>query len=540
MITKSEDIENIPDPGRTIEGLRDTGYTFETAVADLIDNSIAAEARTIDIRVKIDFRGSIIVSVGDNGIGMDRQDLVAAMRYGSPRRPNPASLGKFGLGLKTASTAFCRRLSVVSRASVDVAALMATWDLDHVVSKKQWLLLLTREADDKAIDHLEEIAPSSSGTVVLWEKIDRLIREYKNPGGVHAKNALQKHCDRLKDHIAMTYQRFLDNWDNRASNIHINVNGESISPWDPFQVKYSELLADETYGVQTRGQRIDADFTIRAFCLPRREEFPNKVLAKSAKLSSSRQGLYIYREQRLIYSSDWLGMFHKEPHSTLLRVEFSFDHRLDYAFGLDIKKSQITLNDSIWTAIRDQFLPAPRREANRRYRLGRNKNIKDKAKGAHDASNQAIATKEAEIGGPTVKIENAKTGEVTVANNQGVFKTNLKIGSATKPGEVFIQPADDVTDGLLFEPAIISQHKSVRINTSHPYYHKVYVPNFNRSVTMQGMDSLLWALCVAELSATSDKTMEAFSDMRYEMTRILRKLVENLPEPDTGEDEDAV
>ena len=127
---------------------------------------------------------------------------------------------------------------------------------------------------------------------------------------------------------------------------------------------------------------------------------------------------------------------------------------------------------------------------------------------------------------------------MTIKNEHGSFKMKLKISSAARPGEVFVQPAEDVEDGLLFEPAIIERHKAVRINTQHPYYHKVYVPNLSSSVTVQGMDSLLWALCVAELSATTDKTAEAFMDMRYEVTRILRKLVESLPDPEVDEDAD--
>jgi hypothetical protein len=167
--------------------------------------------------------------------------------------------------------------------------------------------------------------------------------------------------------------------------------------------------------------------------------------------------------------------------------------------------------------------------------------IAGKAKDAHDASNNSIRNKEAEIGGAKVNVDNPDTGQVTVTNDRGTFQTTLKISSATKPGEVFVQPADDVADGLLFEPAMIEQHKAVRINTQHPYYHKVYVPNLSSSVTVQGMDSLIWAICSAELSATTDKTADAFKDMRYEVTRILRKLVESLPEPDTGSvgDDDA-
>ena len=533
-MSKIENIESIPNPGRTIEGLRDTGYSFETAIADLLDNSVAAGANKIDVRVAADFRGSVRVSIADDGCGMDREELVQAMQYGSPQRPDPASLGKYGLGLKTASTAFCRRLSLISRSSGQCPALMATWDLDHVVQEQQWLLQMSDEPDGEALQHLDDVALASSGTVVLWKKVDRLLRDYQNPTGSYARRALKKRQNELKQHISMTYQRFLDKSDSRARNVKITVNGDNIASWDPFQKGLSELVADEEVEVENTG----AKFHVRAYILPRREEFPDDNMARNARLSSNMQGLYIYREERLIHEADWLGMFQKEPHSTLLRVEFSFDHKLDDAFHLDIKKSQIILNDELWAWLKDQFLTAPRREANRRYRHGRKIDISGKAKNAHKASNTNIRNKEAEVGGAQVSIINSNTGEVAVKNQRGSFKLKLKISSADKPGEVHVQPAKNVDDGLLFEPALIEQHKAVRINTQHPYYHKVYAPNLNNSVTVQGMDSLLWALCVAELSATTDKTAESFVDMRYEVTRILRKLVESLPDPVDEEDID--
>ena len=120
-------------------------------------------------------------------------------------------------------------------------------------------------------------------------------------------------------------------------------------------------------------------------------------------------------------------------------------------------------------------------------------------------SNRAIATKQSQVGGPKVSVTNPATGEVEVTNRQGTVTLRLPVSSAQSPGQVHVQPADDVTDGVLFEPAIIEMQKAVRINTNHPYYHKVYVPNFDDSVTVQGLDSLLWALCVAELSSTATR-----------------------------------
>lgn len=484
----------------------------------------------------MDYRGTVRIAIADNGIGMDKSGLLNAMKYGSDRRPNPASLGKFGLGLKTASTAFCRRLSVISRNSAKAPLIEATWDLDHVAKQGKWDLLLSEDVDDEAAELLDEIAPRRAGTVVLWTKVDRLFtREYKDAGGAHAQNAFSRAIGGLREHISLVYQRFLDPTDKRARNLEIRVNRESVQAWDPFCSEYADLVGDATVPTEMNTGK-KAKFSVRAFILPRKEEFPNEAAARKAKLSNEAQGIYIYRENRLIHEASWLGMFSKEPHGTLLRVEFSFDHQLDEAFHIDIKKSQIILNESLWSWLKDEFLTAPRREANNRYRQGQRKASRKKAEGSHDTSNQNIASKEDEIESAEVNVKNPETGEVLVTNKQGTFKLKLLVEKALRPGEVFVQPVDSLDDGALFSPAIIDGHKAVKINTSHPYYHKVYIPNLARGVTIQGMDSLLWGLCVAELSTISDATAEHFEEMRFEVSRILRKLVEDLPEPEIDDD----
>ena len=130
-----------PDPARLVEGLRDTGYDFNMALADITDNSLDADASTISVNIAMDLGGEISVWVADDGYGMNEAELENAMKYGSESKKDPSSLGKFGLGLKTASTAFCRKFSVVSRAKDTDPYLKAVWDLDHVVNKHEWELL---------------------------------------------------------------------------------------------------------------------------------------------------------------------------------------------------------------------------------------------------------------------------------------------------------------------------------------------------------------------------------------------------------------
>src|ERR1700687_5387926 len=245
---------------------------------------------------------------------------------------------------------------------------MATWDLDHVGTARKWELLISDEADKEALKQLEKVAPKKSGTVVIWQKVDRVMKDYAAPTGKPAQRAFEQKIEGLRRHLAMIYQRFLDPNDTRAKTVTIFLNGKKVDAWDPFLPQVSELVAAQDAVQVEMPDGKSAQFSVRAYILPRREEFANVEQAKAAELSSDNQGIYIYRENRLIRDADWLGIYQKEPHLTLLRVEFSFDHRLDDAFHLDIKKSQIILNDDLWKWLSEEFLPAPRREANRRYR----------------------------------------------------------------------------------------------------------------------------------------------------------------------------
>jgi hypothetical protein len=131
-----------------------------------------------------------------------------------------------------------------------------------------------------------------------------------------------------------------------------------------------------------------------------------------------------------------------------------------------------------------------------------------------------------------VSVINRQTGDVEVTNREGKVRLRLKISASERPGQCYVAPVESIDDGMLWEPALIDGHKAVRINTGHAYYHKVYVPNLSSGVTVQGMDSLLWALCAAELGTVNEASKRHFAELRFEVSRLLRALVNELPEPD--------
>lgn len=526
----------LPNPVRLIEGLRDTGYNFNTALADIVDNSVDAGAGNIDVRIQMDSDGDIMVTVADDGCGMNEKSLLDGMTYGAEGRTDSRRLGKFGLGLKTASTAFCRKLSVISRDSADAQSVKATWDLDYVVNvAKDWVILIDRPNSFEE-DLLNKVAGGSSGTLVVWDNIDRVLKSYADPIGAYARKALQKVVESFNEHATMVYQRFLDPDDDRARTIQIFLNGEKLEAWNPFceSEDGTELVASDIRTVMLDGGD-KAKFTIRAFVLPRKEQFSSEIEHKKARLVNKMQGLYIYRENRLIHPADWLGMYAKEPHGTLLRIEFSFEHDLDDAFQVDIKKSKIDINEDLYNWIKDKFTTGPRNAADERYRIGRKKKVSNGAKGAHTDSNNNIRSKEEDLRMAEIKVEDREKNQVVVTNAKGRVRLKLTIDDSDENKEVSIKTVDSIDDGLLWEPAFIHQHHGVRINTGHPYYHKVYIPNYSSGVTMQGLDSFLWALAEAELGTINESTRNHFHELRFEVSRILRKLVADLPEPDIGE-----
>lgn len=525
-----------PNPSRLIEGLRDTGYDFNTALADVVDNSVDAIATVIDIRIQMDSDGDIVVTVADNGCGMDEKGLLDGMTYGAVGHIDSGRLGKFGLGLKTASTAFCRKLSVITRDSIDTPCLKATWDLDYVANvANDWVILLDKPNDFEE-DLLNKAASGSSGTLVVWDNVDRVLKAYADSTGAYARKALQKVVDAFSMHASMVYQRFLDPNDDRAKTIEIKLNGEKLEAWSPFceDEDGTDLVAQDTRTVVLNdGEK--TKFTIKAFILPRKEQFSSEAEQKKARLSNKMQGFYIYRENRLIHPADWLGMFSKEPHMSLLRVEFSFDHDMDDAFQVDIKKSKILLNEALYEWIRSKFITGPRNAAAERYRTGQKKKVSDGSKGAHSDSNSNIRSKEEDLRMADITVNDREKNKVDITNAKGQVRLKLAIDDSGDDKEVSILTVDSIDDGLLWEPALLHQHHGVRINVGHPYYHKVYVPNYASGVTMQGLDSLLWALSEAELGTVNESTKNHFQELRFEVSRLLRRLVEDLPDPELGD-----
>jgi hypothetical protein len=336
--------------------------------------------------------------------------------------------------------------------------------------------------------------------------------------------------DALRDHIALVYQRFLDPADSRGRTLEIKLNSVKVGAWDPFCVVETKTpVIDKTVPVQLpNGQT--TSFIVRVFILPRKEEFSSDQNRMIAKISNERQGVYVYRENRLIHGPDWLGMYKQEPHFSLLRVELSFDHMLDDAFQVDIKKSRILLNEHLYEWLRDSFLAAPRREAETRYRKGAAGTAKGAAVLLHTPSSNAIHQKVSALKMATVSGVDLTTGQAQITNNSGQSTTKLHIITTNEPNTIHIATSETLDNGVLWEASLVNGGAGVTLNTGHPYYPKAYLPNKSNSVVIQALDFLLWSLAQAELNNVNDSNKEAFEEFRIEVSRNLKKLVADLPD----------
>lgn len=338
--------EVIPSAKRLIRSLRDMGYEFAAAVADLIDNSIEAKANTVWVDVAWDGEASF-VTIADNGTGMSAQDLREALRFGSEREYEDADLGKFGLGLKTASLSQCLRVTVASRQNPNRADVNAyCWDVDHVDATNRWEILPIKPADllTSTRQHLKE----TTGTVVIWEQLDRILG-YKRPDGENARKQLITMCRELEEHVSMVFHRFLAG-EVRGKRLAIYVNGNKVMPWDPFARSEEATKRLEAVNFRVDGQKGRGDIVVEPYVLPHKSKFstPDGFERHSGPAKWNRQqGFYIYRADRMIQSGGWCGLRTLDEHLKLSRIAVSFNPKLDEEFKINVPKMRVSLPASV-------------------------------------------------------------------------------------------------------------------------------------------------------------------------------------------------
>ena len=334
-----------PKAAAMVEALRGLGYTTATALADLIDNSISADAKIITINFHWAALDSWI-SISDDGRGMKDSELDTAMRIGET---NPLQfreendLGRFGLGLKTASFSQARRLTVSSRRGNETSQLR--WDLDVLANDPngEWALLEGAHYGSEARCALAE--GMAHGTTVVWECLDRIVT-----GSFQQQDFLDL-IDQVEAHLGMVFHRYLNPG---QRGVAIILNGRKVKPWDPFLSEHGSTWHSPEVTIGKGAARIMA----QAFVLPHKDRLSEKeyLAAGGPEGWASQQGFYVYRGRRLLVSGSWLGLgrgrsWSKDESHRLARVRLDISNVADAEWKIDIRKSSaqppITVRDQL-------------------------------------------------------------------------------------------------------------------------------------------------------------------------------------------------
>lgn len=311
--------------------MRAVGYSLATAISDVIDNSVAAEASVI----RLMFDGGSAepyIAVLDNGRGMTRDKAREAMQLAGTSalaERSSSDLGRFGLGLKTASLSQCRRLTVVSR-SAGEPVVAFRWDLDYLSRTRTWSLLVLDPAEIEGLPGVAEFSEMTSGTLVVWENLDRLMAQSRS-----LSTYLDAQMVDVESHLSLVFHRFIGG--DGVKRIQMTLNGNELEGVDPFLSRSTRTQTSPVESIEIDGSVI----TVQAFTLPlissmsaaeRRRATANGDLRDS-------QGFYVYRGGRLVIWGTWFRLIPRAEMSKLTRVKVDIPNTLDHLWSLDIKKS---------------------------------------------------------------------------------------------------------------------------------------------------------------------------------------------------------
>lgn len=334
--------ENKPTADILMMSMRAMGYSFESAVADIIDNSISAESRQVVLRFAID-PSNLFVAICDDGHGMTSNELFDAMKYGSEQKRDGRSdtdLGRFGLGLKAASLSQCRKLTVASKKNGCVSAYI--WDLDVVEEKKDWYIIECTEDQIAQIKSISWLDVVEHGTIVVWENFDLLE---KSTGSVYS--TLTRYQESLDQYLSLIFHRYLNR--PKSTCVEISINNHKLSGLDPFLENHNKTNVRKRVQIPIMDSTgVERMVIVQPFVLP----FQKDLTAEDKRISGgienyrAKQGFYIYRNERLIVWGKWFGR-HRDELTKYARIRVDIPNTLDDIWGIDIKKQSAEIPASI-------------------------------------------------------------------------------------------------------------------------------------------------------------------------------------------------
>lgn len=334
--------KNEPAAHELSNSIRCMGYSLESAIADIVDNSITAKATEIEIKFPVSPE-EVYIAICDNGNGMTKEELFDAMKYGSTLKGKERAeddLGRFGMGMKSASHSQCRRLSVVSKKSGILSAYV--WDLDIIDEVHDWMIVDCSEEEIAQIPFMGYLNGQESGTVVVWQNFDFIRKEAGEEYG-----EIVRQQDSVANYLSLIFHRYLSK--DRKNRLSIKLNNFYLVPFDPFLENHPKTTVKKSVYIPVKDSNgIERMISIQPYILP----FQKDLSKEDAKLSGgvenyrTKQGFYIYRNERLIIWGTWFNR-HRDELTKYARIKVDIPNTLDDVWGIDIKKQNAKIPASI-------------------------------------------------------------------------------------------------------------------------------------------------------------------------------------------------
>ena len=526
----------IPHAYRTLQALRSFGYDLNSSVADIIDNSIAADAENIWIEINRSDGGFYLCLV-DDGKGMTQTQLYEAITIGTDQKYEEEDLGKFGLGMKSASLAHCNQLTVISRTSKNAKSSACSWDMDLVKKTNEWTFLEYSQSDISKLLSQQENLPDDYRTIVFWNDMFLLDSEFNSKKTEQgARGFAERTINSLAIHLGWVFQRFLDNNFVTSSDITINLNGVKIEPVDPFQwnQRHTEEIqlkkSDKFYRINQDKKVI----MIAGFILPHKDQFPSKETWEQAKGNLSwndAQGYYIYRANRLIKFGGWWGTKAKDEHTKLARISIDVPSEYDDEFMLSVDKSRMKLPEALRYHLKERINRKITTAANVKYRKKKRvkKQITNKIRSNAEGLNKVTSDIIDATGIMISKLDNNYSDDVQVLNQEGVFISNSYTETLMNHLEKHLRIKSGIVESgdlwtLICDPD--KQDFTVIVNQDHPFYEYVYEENAGNKLATSVADSIFYTLAFAEIFSRSESTEKVFLNMRNVMSKVLDRLIQ--------------
>jgi len=480
---------NKPNAAKLFESLRSSGYDNYSAIADIIDNSFEANADNIKFSIGGSKEEDYLITIADNGDGMNEKTLHQALKLGSMTNQESTSLGKYGMGLITASIAIGRRLVVITK--YEGKYFTGVHDLDDIAARNEFVKEIRPSNESEINSFIDHLGSVVSGTVVIIQKIDNL----QNKNLSIFSNILLKHC-------AEIFRDFLD------ANKVLKINRKQVLSIDPMMRKDSQTveLIDKTHDfINENGET--GSLRLRVFHLPELTAAEMEL----NKLNIPNQGFYLMRNNRQVARGEDLKVFKKHNYLNRFRAEIYFDGNLDRMIGMNFKKQNIALYDEVRSWIEE--VAYPQIDAIREIATAKGKKSQQTESPVdHTPTTRIIASRKSVIKKP--KLNNEDTDSSLKNINNDHFANVI----FTEHSNTRLAP--------LFQIGIEGKSVDIKWNTDHVFYEMIFIENSENKDLVNSIDALVYAMSLALIGITSsEKTIELKDDFLDNMSDNLRALL---------------